>query len=643
MSYQVPERVRAGAVTPIRDLTSYGEIYARTAAQPDETWLQIARERVSWRKPPTQGLAGSFADIAQRPLSWFADGELNVSESCVDRHLEERGEKTAILWEGDKPGEVRRISYRELHGEVCKAANALAALGVQKGDRVIIYLGMVPEAAVAMLACARVGAIHSVVFGGFSADAVRDRIHDSGARLVITQDFGLRGGKRVPLKATVDAACAQSPSVESVLVVRRTGDEVSWQSGRDVWWHEALADAEDEHTAVAVPAEHPLFILYTSGSTGRPKGLVHTCGGYLTYVSYTHGTVFDLRETDVYGCVADVGWITGHSYIVYGPLCNGATTLMFESVPTYPDAGRYWDMVERHKITIFYGAPTALRTLAAESVDFVKKYDRSSLRVLGTVGEPINPDAWRWYYDVVGEGRCTVVDTWWQTETGGIAISPIAPATPTKPGSATRPLPGILPSLRTQEGRLVEGPGEGLLCIDQPWPGQARTVWQDHPRFVATYFSQMPGLYFTGDGARRDDDGDYWITGRVDDVINVAGHRMGTAEFESAVASVHTVAEVAVVGYPHERKGQGVYAFVVAQHGKVVEAAALDAACRSLIGAHAKLDVLKLVPGLPKTRSGKVMRRILRKLAEGSADELGDLSTLSDPGLVDQLRAICKS
>ena len=642
MRYQVPERVREGAATPIRDLESYHAIYARTEAQPDESWLQIAKERLHWRRAPSEGLSGGFAQIANGPLTWFADGELNVSESCLDRHLATRGDKTAILWEGDQPGEVRRISYRELHREVCKAANALAALGVGKGERVIIYMGMVPEAAVAMLACARLGAIHSVVFGGFSAEALRDRIRDSGARVVITQDEGLRGGKKVPLKATVDAACAASPGIESVLVVRRTGDEVAWHEGRDVWWHEALDEADDAHAAVPVSAEHPLFILYTSGSTGLPKGLVHTCGGYLTYASYTHATVFDLRESDVYACVADVGWITGHSYIIYGPLANGATTLMFESVPTYPDAGRYWDMVERHKITIFYGAPTALRTLAAESTDFVRKYDRSSLRVLGSVGEPINPDAWRWYYDVVGEGRCTVVDTWWQTETGGIAISPIAPATPTKPGSATRPMPGIIPSLRTPEGARIEGPGEGLLCIDQPWPGQARTVWQDHPRFVQTYFSQMPGLYFTGDGARRDEDGDYWITGRVDDVINVAGHRMGTAEFESAVASVPTVAEVAVVGYPHPRKGQGVYAFVVPQHGKVVEAAALDAACRSLIGAHAKLDIVKLVPGLPKTRSGKVMRRILRKLAEGTADELGDLSTLSDPGLVEQLRAICR-
>ncbi|MEY4512558.1 MAG: hypothetical protein RLZZ450_4680 [Pseudomonadota bacterium] len=643
MRYAVPERVREGAATPLRDLPSYQASYDQAAADPSRFWLEIAKERIAWRRAPSVGLAGSFAQIVEKPLSWFADGELNVSESCVDRHLATRADKTAILWEGDQPGDVRRISYRQLHAEVCKAANALAALGVSKGDRVVLYMGMVPEAAIAMLACARLGAVHSVVFGGFSAEALRDRIHDSGARVVITQDVGLRGGKKVPLKATVDAAVAQSPAIENVLVVKRTDDQVAWSAGRDVWWHDALARADRTHEAVSVSAEHPLFILYTSGSTGRPKGLVHTSGGYITFASYTHATVFDLRESDVYACVADVGWITGHSYIVYGPLANGATTLMFESVPTFPDAGRYWDMVERHKISIFYGAPTALRTLAAESVDFVRRYDRSTLRVLGTVGEPINPDAWRWYYDVVGEGRCTVVDTWWQTETGGIAISPIAPATPTKPGSATRPLPGIVPSLRTPEGKLVEGEGEGLLCLDREWPGQARTVYNDHERFVATYFSQIPGLYFTGDGARRDGDGDYWITGRVDDVINVAGHRMGTAEFESAVASVATVAEVAVVGYPHERKGQGVYAFVVAQHGKEVEASALDAACRNLIGAHAKLDILKIVPGLPKTRSGKVMRRILRKLAEGTDDQLGDLSTLSDPGLVDSLRAICKA
>jgi acetyl-CoA synthetase len=643
MRYPVPARVREGAVTPIRDLDSYTTFHQRAAQEPDAFWLEVSKQYVHWDKPPTKGLVGSFRTIADAPLTWFADGQLNVTETCVDRHLASRADKTAILWEGDQPGQVRRISYQELSQLVNKAANALTKLGVGKGDRVVLYMGMVPEAAVAMLACARIGAIHSVVFGGFSSDALRDRIDDSEARVVITQDLGLRGGKKVPLKATVDAAVQNSQTVQKVLVVKRVEDEVAFQAGRDVWWHDALASESDEHDAVIVEAEHPLFILYTSGSTGRPKGLVHTSGGYLTYVAYTHATVFDLRESDVYACVADVGWITGHSYIVYGPLANGATTLMFESVPTYPDAGRYWDMVQRHKISIFYGAPTALRTLAAESTDFVTRYNRSSLRVLGTVGEPINPDAWRWYYDVVGEGRCTVVDTWWQTETGGIAISPIAPATPTKPGSATRPLPGIVPSLRSPEGKLVEGPGEGLLCLDQPWPGQARTVWRDHSRFVATYFSQQPGLYFTGDGARRDDDGDYWITGRIDDVINVAGHRMGTAEFESAVASVHTVAEVAVVGFPHERKGQGVYAFVVAQHGKTVEPASLDAACRSLIGAHAKLDVFKIVPGLPKTRSGKVMRRILRKLAEGTADELGDLSTLSDPGLVDALRQICKT
>jgi acetyl-CoA synthetase len=642
MRYPVPERVREGASTPIQDLEQYQATYQRAAAAPDAFWLEVAKQRVQWRRPPTEGLRGGFHQIADGALSWFADGELNVSESCVDRHVETRGDKTAILWEGDQPGEVRRISYRELHRLVCRAANALAALGVQRGDRVIVYMGMVPEAAVAMLACARLGAIHSVVFGGFSADALRDRIADSGARVIITQDIGLRGGKKVPLKATIDSACVASPGVQHVLVLKRTDEAVAFQPGRDVWWHDAMEAASDQHRAIALPAEHPLFILYTSGSTGRPKGVVHTSGGYLTYVAYTHATVFDLRESDVYACVADVGWITGHSYIVYGPLANGATTLMFESVPTYPDPGRYWDMVERHKVTIFYGAPTALRTLASKSPDFVTRHDRSSLRVLGTVGEPINPDAWRWYHDVVGAGRCAVVDTWWQTETGGIAISPIAPATPTKPGSATLPLPGIVPSLRTPEGELVHGAGQGLLCLDQEWPGQARTVWQDHARFVATYFSQIAGVYFTGDGARRDEDGDYWITGRIDDVINVAGHRIGTAEIESAVASVHTVAEVAVVGYPHELKGQGVFAFVVAQQGQEVASVELDAACRSLIGSHAKIDILKLVPGLPKTRSGKVMRRILRKLAEGTSDELGDLSTLSEPALVETLKELCK-
>jgi len=636
--HPVPDRVREGAATPIVDMDRYRETAARAAADPDGFWLAQTKVRVAWRKEPTEGLRGSFHDIKDGPLSWFADGTLNVTESCLDRHLEERGDKVAILWEADDPKDNRTLTYRELHAEVCKTANALKKLGLKKGERAILYMGMVPEAAIAMLACARLGAIHSVVFGGFSADALRDRIRDCGAEIVITQDLGVRGGKHIPLKATTDEALEGSPSVKHVLVYKRTDETVPFTEGRDVWWHEAVGAASADHEAEVVEAEHPLFVLYTSGSTGRPKGVVHTSGGYLTYASYTHATVFDLREDDVYACVADVGWITGHSYIVYGPLANGATTLMFESVPTYPDADRYWDLVARHGVTIFYTAPTAIRALAAKGDEHVTKHERSTLRVLGTVGEPINPEAWEWYYDVVGEKKCNIVDTWWQTETGGIAISPIAPATPTKPGSATFPMPGILPTLRTPEGHIIRGPGQGLLCIDHPWPGQARTVWGDHERFVSTYFSMVEGCYFTGDGCRRDEDGYYWITGRVDDVLNVAGHRMGTAEFEAALVSVEEVAEAAVVGYPHPVKGQGVYAYVVAQADESIDTDALNQACRKQIGAHAKVDRFQVVPGLPKTRSGKVMRRILRKIAEGRGDELGDTSTLADPSVVEAIR-----
>ena len=639
--YSVPARVTQGSPNPITDLDRYREQHARAAADPDGFWLDETRRRLAWRTPPSIGLDGDFHDIAQGPLRWFGDGTLNVTESCLDRHLTERPDKVAILWEGDER-QVVTLTYRQLHEQVCRAASALGDLGLKKGERAIIYMGMVPEAAIAMLACARLGAIHSVVFGGFSAEALRDRIRDCRAEIVITQDEGLRGGRVIPLKRTSDEACLGETSVKGVLVLRRTGGDVGWTAGRDVWWHDVVPTASADHEATVCGAEHPLFILYTSGSTGTPKGVVHTCGGYLTWAQYTHRTVFDLREDDVYACVADVGWITGHTYIVYGPLANGATTLMFESTPLYPDAGRYWDMVERHGITIFYTAPTAIRALAAQGDGHVTRYDRSSLRVLGTVGEPINPDAWRWYFDVVGGGRCTIVDTWWQTETGGICITPIAPATPTKPGSATLPLPGILPSLRTPEGRLIRGPGEGLLCIEQPWPGQARTVWGDHERFVATYFGMFDGVYFTGDGCRRDADGCYWITGRVDDVLNVAGHRMGTAEFESALVGADEIAEAAVVGYPHPIKGQGVYAYVVLQPGEAVTddlADRLNAACRTQIGAHARIDRVQLVPGLPKTRSGKVMRRILRKIAEGRGDDLGDVSTLADPGVVEAIEA----
>lgn len=641
---QVPERVSAGSPNPIHSLDRWREAWMQASADPDGFWLREAKSRVRWRREPTVGLEGDFRSIVDGPLSWFGDGSLNLTETCLEKNLDERPDKVAIIWESDEPGEGRTLTYRQLHAEVCKAANALGALGVQKGDRVIIYMGMVPEAAVAMLACARIGAVHSVVFGGFSAEALRDRVRDCGAEVVITQDQGMRGGRPIPLKAVTDEALEGERGVRAVLVVRRTGADVGW-TDRDHWWHEVVDSASPEHVAPELPAEHPLFVLYTSGSTGRPKGVVHTTAGYLTWTSYTHQTVFDLREDDVYACVADVGWITGHSYIVYGPLANGATTLMFESTPLYPDAGRYWDLVERHGVTIFYTAPTAIRALAAVGDEMVTRSDRSTLRVLGTVGEPINPDAWRWYFDVVGEGRCTIVDTWWQTETGGICLSPIAPATPTKPGSATLPMPGIVPVLVDKDGILQRGPAEGLLCLDQPWPGQARTVWGDHDRFVATYFSHFPGRYFTGDGCRRDADGYHWITGRVDDVINVSGHRMGTAEFESVLVADDGVAEAGVVGFPHPVKGQGVYAFVVLQDGGEGSdelIARLNRELRSAIGAHAKVDTYQFVPGLPKTRSGKVMRRILRKVAEGTDDQLGDLSTLADPGVVDAIRAGAK-
>ena len=640
--YPLAARVSAGSVSPIPDMATYRERYAASLADPDAFWLGITNERIAWMKPPTSGLEGSFHDIAEGPLRWFADGVLNVTESCLDRHAAESPDKAAIIWEADEPGEGRTLTYAELHREVCKSANALRNMGLQKGERVIIYMGMVPEAAIAMLACARVGAVHSVVFGGFSSEAIRDRVEDCGAKIIITQDEGVRGGRTLPLKATVDVALRESEGVEKVLVFRRTGGEIAWNVERDLWWHEVVSAADEDCPATPCDAEDPLFILYTSGSTGKPKGVVHTCGGYITYTAYTHQVVFDLRPDDVYACVADVGWITGHSYIVYGPLANGASTLMFESVPTYPDAGRYWELVARHGVTIFYTAPTAIRALAAQGDAYVAQHDTSSLRVLGTVGEPINPDAWRWYFDVVGQKCCTIVDTWWQTETGGICITPIAPATEPKAGSATLAMPGILPVLMSEKARIIRGPGEGRLCLAQPWPGQARTVWGDHRRFVSTYFETFPGYYFTGDGCRRDGDGYHWITGRVDDVINVSGHRMGTAEFEACLVSVEAVAEAGVVGFPHPIKGQGVYAFVVLQPGQKASSdleSELIQALRTQIGAHAKVDLFQYVPGLPKTRSGKVMRRILRKVAEGLPEHLGDVSTLADPSVVDAIKA----
>ncbi len=637
---EVPMRVREGSPNVISDMDGYQAEYARSIEDSDDFWLSFTRKEIVWEIEPTIGLEGSFEDIAMSPLSWFKDGKLNVTESCLDRNLKNRSDKIAIIWEGDEPGDCRRITYGELYRDVCRTANAMSELGVSKGDRVIIYMGMVPEAAVAMLACARLGAIHSVVFGGFSAEALRDRIIDCDSRFVITQDEAMRGGRRIPLKQICDEALSNDSPVERVLVFKRTGSDVAWDDSRDVSWQEIVPEQDDELEAEICNAEDPLFILYTSGSTGQPKGLVHTCGGYITYTSYTHRTVFDLREDDVYACVADVGWITGHSYIVYGPLANGATTLMFESTPLYPDAGRYWDIVERHAVTIFYTAPTAIRALAAQGDDFVKRHNRSSLRVLGTVGEPINPEAWEWYYEVVGNKSCNIVDTWWQTETGGICISPIAPATPTIGGSATLPLPGISPILLDSDGRLINGEGEGLLCIEKPWQGQARTVWGDHDRYFSTYFELFQGLYFTGDGCRRDSTGYYWITGRVDDVINVSGHRMGTAEFESSLVRNSSVAEAAVVGFPHPIKGSGVYAYIVMQPGKewsVDFESELNSQCRSNIGSHAKVDLFQNVPGLPKTRSGKVMRRILRKVAEGDSETLGDVSTLADPSVVEAI------
>ncbi len=644
--YPVPERVSSGAQSPIGTMDSYRAAYAHAVADPDGFWLKTTKELIHWMKEPTKGLEGSYHDIADGPLKWYADGELNITESCLDRHLDAHGDKVAVIWEGDEPGSGTSLTYKDLHREVCLAANGLRAMGVKKGDRVIIYMGMVPEAAVAMLACARIGAIHSVIFGGFSAEAIRDRVADSSAEVVITQDQGKRGGKIIPLKAVVDQGLAAPNGVKKVIVFKHTGGDIDWVEGRDVWWSDMTAGQSEDCPAERMNAEDPLFILYTSGSTGKPKGVVHTCGGYITYTAYTHRHVFDVRDDDVYACVADVGWITGHSYIVYGPLANGATTLMFESIPTYPDAGRYWDMVERHKISIFYTAPTAIRALAAKGDDHVTRYDRSSLRVLGTVGEPINPDAWKWYYDVVGQSQCNIVDTWWQTETGGICITPLAPATATKPGSATLPMPGIVPIIFDTQDRVLRGPGEGRLCLAQPWPGQARTVWGDHNRFVNTYFTAYKGYYFTGDGCRRDADGYHWITGRVDDVLNVSGHRMGTAEFESVLVSVDAVAEAGVVGFPHPIKGQGVYAYIVAQPGVETGEALeseLNQTLRRAIGAHAKVDLYQFVPGLPKTRSGKVMRRILRKVAEGEPDKLGDVSTLADPSVVDAIKAGARS
>jgi acetyl-CoA synthetase len=620
------------------DAAKYAEMYKRSIDDPEGFWAEHGK-RVDWIKPFTKVKNVSY-DKDNLSIKWFEDGTLNVSANCIDRHLKDKANQVAIVWEGDDPKDDKKITYQELHDETCRLANAMKARGVQKGDRVCIYMPMVPEAAYAMLACARIGAVHSIVFGGFSPDSLAQRIDDSKCRLVITADEGLRGGRKVPLKANVDASLEHCDSVDTVIVVKRTGGDINMTSGRDVWHHEICADQPATCEPEEMSAEDPLFILYTSGSTGKPKGVLHTSGGYIVYASMTHEYVFDYKPGEIYWCTADVGWVTGHSYIVYGPLANGATTLMFEGVPNYPDSSRFWQVCDKHNVSIFYTAPTAIRALMREGEGPVKAASRKSLRLLGSVGEPINPEAWLWYHTVVGDGRCPIVDTWWQTETGGILITPLPGATALKPGSATLPFFGVKPVMVDAEGKLLEGACEGNLCIAESWPGQMRTVYGDHQRFVDTYFSTYPGRYFTGDGARRDVDGYYWITGRVDDVINVSGHRMGTAEVESALVAHPKVAESAVVGAPHDIKGQGIYAYVTLNLGEDPSddlKKELVQWVRKEIGPIASPDWLQWAPGLPKTRSGKIMRRILRKIAEDDFGNLGDTSTLADPAVVEDL------
>jgi acetyl-CoA synthetase len=617
----------------------YAELYRESVEDPESFWRREA-QRIDWIKPFTTVKETSFHED-DFSIRWFADGTLNLSANCLDRHLAERGDVTAIIWEPDNPAEQgRRISYRELHRMVCRFANALKGQGVRRGDRVTIYLPMVPEAAVALLACARIGAIHSVVFAGFSPEALAGRITDCDSTVVVTADEGLRGGKPIPLKANVDAALDHCTSVEKVIVLKRTGAAVAMREGRDLWWDEALDGVSDDCPPEEMSAEGPLFILYTSGSTGKPKGVLHSTGGYAVWTSLTHQYVFDYRPGQIYWCAADIGWVTGHSYIVYGPLANGATGVMFEGVPNWPDPSRIWQVVDKYQVEILYTAPTALRALMREGDDWVQKTSRKSLKLLGTVGEPINPEAWGWYHRVVGDERCPIVDTWWQTETGGILISPLPGATALKPGSATRPLFGVQPAIVDGSGQILEGAAEGALVITDSWPGQMRTVWGDHERFFSTYFTTYRGFYFSGDGCRRDEDGYYWITGRIDDVINVSGHRLGTAEIESALVAHHEVAEAAVVGMPHDIKGQGIYAYVTVNSGCDADEALrkeLVQWVRTEIGPIATPDVIQFAPALPKTRSGKIMRRILRKIAEGDVSNLGDISTLADPGVVDQL------
>ncbi len=620
------------------DEAKYNEMYAQSIDDPEAFWGEQGK-RIDWIKPYTQVKDVSYArdDLHIR---WYQDGTLNASVNCLDRHLATRGDQTAIIWEGDDPNDSKSLTYRELYEEVCRFSNVLKANGAKKGDRITIYLPMIPQIAVAVLACARIGAVHSVIFGGFSPDSISGRIHDSDSTIIITSDEGVRGGKSIPLKANVDEALTKCPTIEKCIVVKHTGGDIGWVDGRDVWYHEAMADAAPDCAPEEMNAEDPLFILYTSGSTGKPKGVLHTTGGYMVYASMTHQYVFDYHDGDVYWCTADVGWITGHSYIVYGPLANGATTLIFEGVPNYPDFSRFWQVCDKHQVNIFYTAPTAIRALIREGNAPVEATSRKSLRLLGSVGEPIDAEAWNWYHTVVGNGNCPIVDTWWQTETGGIAITPLPGATALKPGSASKPFFGIQPALVDADGNVLGGAAQGNLILTDSWPGQMRTVFGDHDRFYETYFSAYPGSYFTGDGCRRDADGYYWITGRVDDVINVSGHRMGTAEVESALDSHPMVAESAVVGYPHDIKGQGIYAYVTLMEGEEASEELrkeLVQWVRKEIGPIASPDLIQWAPGLPKTRSGKIMRRILRKIAANEHDQLGDTSTLADPAVVDDL------
>jgi len=625
----------------VSSMDSYQKRYQDSISDPESFWAEIA-QRLDWME--TWASVRKF-DFVNGQIEWFSGGKLNASYNCIDRHIKEgHGDETAIIWEGNDPNQSRKFTYNDLLKEVSQFANALKSLGVEKGDRVCIYMQMVPELAFAVLACARIGAVHSVVFGAFSSDSLRDRINDSSCKILITQDTGVRGTKQnIPMKVNADNAVAETPSIEHVIVVRRTGEPVNMDSERDLWWHEAISGVDAKCEPEVMDAEDPLFILYTSGSTGKPKGVLHTTGGYLTYAAFTHEMVFDYKSGDIYWCTADLGWITGHSYIVYGPLANRATTVMFEGVPNFPDYGRFWDVVDKHKVNQFYTAPTALRALMKEGNDWVTSRDLSSLRLLGTVGEPIKEPEWNWYHNIVGKGKCPIVDTWWQTETGGILITPLPGATPTKPGSATFPFFGIEPVLLSEDGQEIEGNDvSGLLAIKSSWPGQMRTIYGDQDRFIETYFKQFPGYYFTGDGAKRDEDGYYWITGRVDDVLNVSGHRIGTAEVEGAIGKASGVAEAAVVGFPHDIKGQGIYAFVTLMTG--VEASdeiydGIRASVTKDIGPHAKPDEIQFTPALPKTRSGKIMRRILRKIAEGDLENMGDISTLADPSVVASLTA----